>query len=147
MLHVFAERVGTNGVVPLQLDEVRELEILVRGFPRTLPCPTCQRHSAEYLYTHPLDWAALRGAAVAPVARKWFYDFHHFVNGQKASGVEVSPPVESLSALYGAVPSLEVEFNILSEELTRAVNFNWVKHDASIQIRRHLTTLRRLMGI
>ncbi len=148
MLHAFAERVGQNPVVPLQLDEVRELEILVRSFPQTLPCPTCQRHATEYIQAHPLGWAKLRGAAVAPEARRWFYDFHDHVNQHKVSGIAVSPAYELLPTLYGGpLINLAADFEVFAAEVGRAVNFNWVKHEASVKVRRHLTTLRRLMGI
>lgn len=90
----------------------------------------------------------MRGAAVAPEARRWFYDFHDHVNRHKASGTAVSPAYELLETLYGgSLVSLAADFEIFAAEVGRAVNFNWVKHEASVKVRRHLTTLRRLMGI
>lgn len=146
MLHAFAERVGRNVVVPLQLDEVRELEMLVRSFPVALPCPTCQAHSREYIQTHPLTWTKLRGADVAPVVRQWFYDFHDHVNKSKAEPT-VSPAFESIEEYYKGVLGLGIEERTISEELQRALTFNWVKRDAALKFKRHLECLRRLTGL
>jgi hypothetical protein len=146
MLHAFAERVGRNVVVPLQLDEVRELEMLVRSFPYALPCPTCQKHSKEYIQANPPAWAKLRGADVAPAARRWFYDFHDHVNKSKAEPT-VSPAFESIEEYYKGVLGLGIEERTISEELQRAITFNWVKRDAALKFKRHLECLRRLTGL
>jgi hypothetical protein len=146
MLHAFAERVGRNVVVPLQLDEVREMELLVRSFPVGLPCPACQQHSREYIQTHPLGWAKLRGADIAPALRQWLYDFHDHVNKSKAEPT-VSPAFESIEAYYKGVLGLGIEERIIGDELKRALTFNWVKREAALKFKRHLECLRRLTGL
>jgi hypothetical protein len=146
MLHTIAERIGRNVVVPLQLDEVREMEMLVRSFPAALPCPACQQHSRTYIQAHPLTWAKLRGADIVPVLRLWLYEFHDHVNKSKAEPI-VSPAFESVETYYKGVLGLGIEERIIADELKRAITFGWVKRDAALKFKRHLECLRRLTGL
>jgi hypothetical protein len=146
ILHAAAEKAGRNPIPVLQVDEVRSLELLVRSFPATLPCPTCQKHSSDYLRAHPLTWVSLKGPDATPVIRRWFFDFHNHVSGAK------DPPAaaftyEDVESTYAPVECVEEQVTIVLRQLTLAINHNWVKHDAATKFKRHLGTLRALINI
>ena len=146
MLHSFAERVGRNAIPSLRLDEIRELEMIVRSFPQTLPCPNCQNHAFEYIRAHPLTWTKLSGPDLTLGARKWFFDFHNHVNLNK------TPPTaefnyEEVGPKYGIVTNVGHQYNIFMGELQAAINHRWVTHDAAQSIKRHIGILRSFVGL
>ena len=146
ILHVAAERAGQNTLVPLRADEVRELEMLIKSFPVTLPCAICQTHAGQYLATHRFNWTGKSGPEARNIISRYLYDFHDHVNKNKATPT-VSPPYEEIQAKYTAIASLNEHVNIVYRELMRAINFNIVKHDAAQKFRRHLSSLRGFIGI
>ncbi len=146
ILHVAAERAGRNAIPMLQADEVRELEMLVRSFPFTLPCATCQQHAGEYLRTHPINWRDARGEAGTELIRRWFYNFHDHVNQSKETPTE-SPAYELIPGLYGSYSSLANESSTITKYITMGINFNIIKHDAAVKFRRHLGALRGFIGL
>jgi hypothetical protein len=146
MLHSFAERVGCNPIVALRADEIRELEMIVRSFPQSLPCPTCQQHSYEYIKAHPINWSKLKTPEITPVVRRWFYDFHNHVNLNK------TPPTsefsyEEVEPKYKVVTNVGHQFNVFSGELQGAIQNRWVTHDAAQSIKRHIGILRSFVGL
>jgi hypothetical protein len=146
ILHTAAERVGRNSLAPLQIDEVRELELFVRNFPQSLPCPTCQKHSSEYLHAYPINWSKLRGEAGTPIIRRWFFDFHNHVNGVK----NPSSPLfsyENIEPKYSIITNISEQTEIVFEQLQLAIGHNWVKHESAQRFRRHLLSLRGFLGI
>ncbi len=146
ILHVAAERAGQNALVPIRLDEVRELELLVRSFPAALPCAQCQVHSRQYIQAHKLDWSGLTGPDARDKIRRWFYDFHDHVNRNKSTPTE-SIPYEEVETRYTAIKNVKDYYDIVIKELQNAINFNIVKHDAALKFRRHLGALRSFIGI
>jgi hypothetical protein len=146
ILHVAAEKVGRNPIAALQVDEVRELEMLVRSFPFTLPCPNCQRHSYEYMQAHPITWGKLKGPDATPVIRQWFFDFHNHVNGAKTEPTAAFA-IEDVESKYAHVTSVSDESITVLLEIHKAINHNWVKHDAAQRFKRHLGILRGFLGI
>lgn len=146
ILHVAAEKVGRNPILALQVDEVRELEMLVRSFPVTLPCPTCQRHSYEYMQTHPITWGKLKGVDATPIIRRWFFNFHNHVNASK-TGPTPAFAIEDVESKYAPVVTISEQVTIVLEELHKAISHNWVKHNSAQLFKRHLGSLRGFIGI
>ncbi len=146
ILHVAAERAGRNPIPMLQADEVRELEMLVRTFPFTLPCATCQQHAGEYIRTHPINWKGMTGEAGTELRRRWFYDFHDHVNRSKDPATE-SPAYELIPGLYGSYTSLAIQSSTITNYITMGINFNIIKHEAGVKFRRHLGALRGFLGL
>ncbi len=146
ILHVAAERVGQNTIIPLRADEVRELEMLIKSFPVALPCATCQTHAGQYLAAHRFNWTGKSGVEARNIISRYLYDFHDHVNRNKATPA-ISPPYEDINIKYKAIGSITEEVAILNKEIIRAINFNIVKHDAAHKFRRHLSLLRGFIGI
>ncbi len=146
ILHVAAERVGQNTIIGIRLDEVRELELLVKSFPFTLPCAICQQHSQEYLRNNPINWSGQTGPDVTEKVRRWFYNFHDHVNRTKLSPT-TSIPYEEVAPKYQAITNVSEYNTIVLRELASAITFNIVKHDAAQKFRRHLGSLRSFVGI
>jgi hypothetical protein len=146
ILHVAAERAGQNEIIPIRLDEVRELELLIRSFPATLPCAQCQVHSRTYIQEHKIDWSGQTGPEARDKIRRWLYNFHDHVNHNKATPTE-SIPYEEVELRYTSIKNVKVYYDIVIKELQNAINFNIVKHDAAQKFRRHLGALRSFIGI
>ncbi len=146
ILHVAAEKAGQNPVIGIRIDEVRELEMLVRSFPQALPCAICQQHAAEYITNHKITWSGKVGPEVQDQIRRWFYDFHDHVNCTKSTPT-TSIPYEEVALRYGNVTNVSLFANTINEQITGALNFNIVKHDAARRFRRHLGSLRSFIGI
>ncbi len=146
ILHVAAERVGQNPIIPLRADEIRELEMLIKSLPQTLPCAICQTHAGQYLTTHRFNWTGKSGLDARNTITRYLYDFHDHVNRSKAVPT-VSPPYEEIQARYSGIGSVAEQTNIVNKEIMRAINFNIVKHDAAQKFRRHLSLLRGFIGI
>jgi hypothetical protein len=146
MLHSLGERVGRNSISSLQLDEVREFDMIIRSFPTTLPCPTCQQHAHIYLRSNPINWNKLRGPEITPVLRKWLFDFHNHVNANKSPA---SPEFnyEDVEPKYKPVGSIGAAFTTFFDELQLAINHRWVMHEAAQSIKRHMSILRGLTGL
>jgi hypothetical protein len=146
MLHVLAEHIGRNPIPSLQIDEVREMEIIVRNFPTSLPCPTCQQHSLQYLRANPINWSKLRGPEITPVIRKWFFDFHNHVNANKSPATPLFN-YDDVEPKYKPVGSIGASYTIFFDEVQLAINHRWVSHEAAQSIKRHLSILRGLTGL
>lgn len=146
ILHSAAERVGQNVVVGIRFDEIRELELLVKSFPIALPCAICQQHSREYLRNHPINWSGQTGPDVTEKVRKWFYDFHDHVNRTKSEPT-TSIPYEEVSSKYNSITNLADQHKIVIDQISQAITFNIVKHEAAVKFRRHLGSLRSFIGI
>ena len=146
MLHSFAERVGRNPIVALRADEIRELEMIVRSFPQSLPCPNCQQHAYEYMKANPINWTKLKEPEITPVMRRWFFDFHNHVNLNKTPPTSEFP-YEEVEPKYSAVTNVGHQFNVFSGELQGAIQNRWVTHDSAQSIKRHLGILRSFVGL
>ncbi len=146
ILHVAAEKAGQNSVIGIRLDEVRELEMLVRTFPQALPCAICQQHAGEYINSHKLTWSGKVGHEAKEEIRRWFYDFHDHVNRNKSTPT-ISIPYETVESTYSGVTNVSLFANTINEQITGALNFNIVKHEAARRFRRHLGSLRSFIGI
>ena len=146
ILHVAAEKAGQNAVIGIRADEVRELEMLVRSFPQALPCAVCQQHAKEYISTHKMTWSGKTGPEIQDQIRRWFYDFHDHVNRTKSSPT-ISIPYEDVEQTYSGVSNVALFANTINEQITGALNFNIVKHEAARRFRRHLGSLRSFIGI
>ncbi len=88
----------------------------------------------------------MKGADATPVIRRWFFDFHNHVNGAK------EPPTaafsyEEVEPKYAGVASIQEQVAVVVSQLTLAINHNWVKHAAAQSFKRHLGTLRSLIGL
>lgn len=146
ILHVAAEKAGQNVVNGIRIDEVRELEMLVRTFPAALPCAICQKHAGEYLKINKITWSGKTGPAAREEIRRWFYNFHDHVNRNKSIPT-TSIPYDELESKYNTISNISLFVNTINEQIISALNFNIVKHDAARSFRRHLGSLRSFIGI
>jgi len=68
------------------------------------------------------------------------------VNRTKSSPT-ISIPYEDVEQTYSGVSNVALFANTINEQITGALNFNIVKHEAARRFRRHLGSLRSFIGI
>lgn len=60
------------------VDNPEALVQIIEALPKTLPCPECRQHAADYLKVNPA------ASAVRDIesASRWVFNFHNAVNGR-----------------------------------------------------------------
>ena len=95
ILHILAAHIGHHG---MDLDEARDIQILISMLPQILPCLECQAHSRIYLVANPFEPVKNVGT-LSVYVRTWLLTFHNAVRTQNDQSIDITT-LEQLDALY-----------------------------------------------
>ena len=97
VLHILAAHIGHQG---MNLDQARDIQILVSMLPQILPCLECQAHSRTYLAANPFE-PVKNVNTLSVYVQTWLLTFHNAVRTQNGQPIEITT-LEQLATLYGA---------------------------------------------
>ena len=148
ILHITAEKCGTQPSYLLHMDEIRAWIALIEIVEAILPCPLCQKHYREWRKTNPLRrlLEERTGSSFQLAARTWLWRLHDTVNAQR--GVARFSLDEALE-LYSTLGSTDLQQALekLLEVLERAKLQRLIDGAYIREWRKRLATLRVLIRV
>jgi hypothetical protein len=91
-------------------DQSRAWINLLKSVEGTIPCARCRAHYKEWRTKYPIEQHNnFQGILLRQKAREWLWGLHDSIN--KENGL-TSPPIESLSAIYGNYDESAMRRNI-----------------------------------
>lgn len=144
MLHSITESLGNQKNTILSADEAHEMVFLLRDLEKVMPCQLCRQHYNAYRKSHPLEQlATLRGPVLRDAVRKWLYDLHETVNGDRKIVSNIT--LEDLPTLYKGV-DIRTEWGKFFELMKGSTEVGLVSQIVLQNFHRHLGILRKLLG-
>jgi hypothetical protein len=119
ILHSASERIGSQHLKKLPLEESRIWFGLLQSLRFSLPCPLCKKHYTSYSNQTPII------AITKDILRRWLFNLHDHVNqlNQKAS-----IPYEELNK-YEAPFNFTEHFKIVTDHMNASVRRGWSLHN------------------
>ena len=143
ILHTLGQHIGQGGI---DIDQIREMEILLHQLPTILPCTDCAAHMRQYLVTYPFTCGKLLGPELASYVRQWLLTFHNAVRTRKAQPLEILTQ-EQLETLYATETIQTCQITTLMANVTYGIRTGIVKADAWKRWVIHFNRLRVLTGL
>lgn len=143
ILHITAEKCGTQPSYMLHMDEIRAWIALLELVEAILPCALCQKHYREWRKANPLRRLLdeRSGTSFQHAARTWLWRLHDAVNAQRGvTQISLDEAVEIYSKM-GAT-ELQQALEKLLEVLERAKLQRLIDGSYIREWRKRLTTLR-----
>ena len=148
ILHLVAERCGTQPTQMLHMDEVRAFIALLEIVEAILPCPLCQKHYREWRKEHPLRrfLEERNGSAFQLAARTWLWRLHDRVNAQRnVERMGLDEAVEKYSKMGSS--DLQQALERLLEVLERAKLQRLIDGTYVREWRKRLVMLRTFLRV
>ena len=102
LLHITAEHIGMSGKPIIDTDAGQHLQYIINNIGDVLPCPDCQKHAREYLFTNKFNAKDKFGEELQIYVRKYMFDFHNAVRGRTTQPTVVDT-VDHCKTLYGSL--------------------------------------------
>lgn len=110
ILHTYTERLGNHTNPIMSTDQSRAWINLLKSVEGSIPCARCRAHYKEWRTKYPIEQHSnFQGILLRQKAREWLWGLHDSVN--KENGL-TSPPIESLSEIYGKYDESAMRRNI-----------------------------------
>lgn len=135
ILHYSAERIGTKSLNRLPQEETRLWTNLLGGLRYSLPCPLCKKHYTDYLLSTPII------AINKTFIREWLYNLHNQVNSRTDKPNTI--PIEQIPEIYSGIFCFTEYYNIVVDQMNRALRLGWSKRE---DIQRTVRNLQELKG-
>jgi hypothetical protein len=136
ILHILAFRIGHQG---MDMDQARDIQVLVTMLPQIIPCTECQGHSKTYLAANPFE-PVKNVDTLSVYIKTWLLIFHNAVRTQKGQPIEITT-LEELDALYANETIQKCQLNTIIANVSYGIRNGIVKVDAW---KRWFTILNRL---
>ncbi len=117
ILHSAAERIGLPQHGRLPQEETRIWTTLLASLRYSLPCPLCKKHYTDYISTKPIT------ILNREFIRLWLYNLHNEVNNRTAKSNTIT--IEHIPEIYNKPFHFTKHFNIVVEQMYKAVRLNW----------------------
>lgn len=139
LLHVIAEKLGTQKPELLATDEARELVYLLRGVETIMPCEKCRKHYHDYRLKNPFEeLSKKRGQALKNSTREWLYLLHEAVN--KRNNIESGISLDTIETMYKDI-KIQEAWVPLNKVLTTSVSSGLILSENLKSFRRHFGLL------
>ena len=135
ILHSSAERIGTKRLSRLPQEETRLWTNLLGGLRYSLPCPLCKKHYTDYLSSTPII------AINRTFIREWLYNLHNQVNSRTDKPDTI--PIEQIPEIYSGIFCFTEYYNIVVDQMNRALRLGWSKRE---DVQRTVRNLQELKG-
>ena len=112
ILHSACERIGSQNLKRLPLEEARIWFGLLNSLRYSLPCPQCKKHYTLYSNQTPII------QVTKEVIRRWLFNLHDQVNQRTQ---KESIPYESIALQYQALFNFTEHFKIVTDHMLAAV--------------------------
>jgi hypothetical protein len=135
ILHSSAEKIGTKSLNRLPQEESRLWTNLLGSLRYSLPCPQCKKHYTTYFASTPItnvDQAFIRG---------WLYNLHNQVNSRTDKPNTIT--IEQIPEIYSKLFNFTHHYNIVVEQMNRALRVGWSKREDNQRTIRNLQELKR----
>lgn len=147
ILHIYTEHIGFQTNEMLATDEVRAFVHFLKSVELSMPCAKCRAHYKRWRLSRPIDqFMQFRGAYLRDRVREWIWGLHNDVNLENG---HVSPPIETISAIYYAKGRNELHKSI--EECTvsfkKAMEHSLLHPEAFHKFRTTLLFLGKFVGL
>ena len=141
ILHGLAEHSGKQTIVPLQDDERRYWNTLLKTMEHILPCDVCRSHYAIWIRANPYETIVTMPYAELNLwIRTWLFNLHNDVN----SRTEKEPFLfENLSGIYGRI-DIKASWRQLEPIINLAINLSGI---SLMPWRKWLANVRSLQGL
>lgn len=133
ILHSSAERIGLPNLLRLPHEESRIWTALLASLRHSLPCPLCKKHYTNYYSLNPIN--------VNSTMRSWLYNLHSQTNLQTS---KPNITIEQLSEFYNKPFNFTLHFNIVVEQMKKAVRIGWCSRNDIQKTIRLFEELKRL---
>lgn len=133
ILHSAAEKIGLPKLTRLPQEESRIWTALLASLRYSLPCPQCKKHYTEYYTNNPIT--TINSSTI----RIWLYNLHCQVNSR--TGKPNTITIEQIPEIYNKPFNFTLHFNIVVEQMQKAVRFNW---SSRIDIQRSIRLFEEL---
>lgn len=117
ILHSATEYVEHPKYIKLPQEESRIWINLLNSLRFSLPCPLCKKHFTSYMASNPLP------PIKRDFVRIWLYNLHCQVNDKL--GKPNTIPIEQLPLIYSKPFNFTESYNIIVEQMNRALRLNW----------------------
>lgn len=117
ILHSSAERIGLPKLSKLPQEESRIWKTLLASLRYSLPCPQCKKHYTDYYLSNPITNFNLT------TIRLWLYNLHCQVNLRTEKTNIIT--IEQIPELYSKPFCFTNHFNVVVEQMQKAVQFGW----------------------
>jgi len=135
ILHSSAERIGTKCLSRLPQEETRLWANLLGGLRYSLPCPLCKKHYTDYLLSTPIT------IVEQSFIRDWLYNLHNQVNSRIDKPNTVT--LEQIPEIYSKPFNFTYHYNIVVEQMNRALRLGWSKREDIQRTIRNLQELKQ----
>lgn len=126
-LHSLAEQLGYQNNSVESKEEAEHIFSVLKLLPLILPCRECQKHTAEYMLSHPLHpLKELRGSYLRNTTREWLFLFHNAVREKNNSPLMIAT-VEECQAMYANSSITRAQYNQFVQCVISASRNGWVK--------------------
>jgi hypothetical protein len=136
ILHILAAHIGHQG---MDLDQARDIQVLVTMLPQIIPCSECQAHSRTYLAAHPFE-PVKNVATLSIYVRTWLLTFHNAVRTQNGQPIDITT-LEQLDELYKDETIQKCQLNTLVANVNYGIRNGILKAEPW---KRWFTLLNRL---
>ena len=136
ILHILAAHIGHQG---MDLDQARDIQVLVTMLPQIIPCSECQAHSKTYLIANPFE-PVKNVATLSVYVRTWLLTFHNAVRTQNGQPIDITT-LEQLDELYKDETIQKCQLNTLVANVNYGIRNGILKAEPW---KRWFTLLNRL---
>ena len=143
ILHVLVNHVGNSSI---DIDQIREIEVLIHSLPGILPCSDCAAHMRSYLVTSPFQCGKLLGPELNIYVQKWLMDFHNTVRTRKSQSIDITT-LTQIQELYGTETIESCQITTLMAHVTYGIRNGIVRADAWKKWVIHFNRLRVMTGL
>jgi hypothetical protein len=117
ILHSTAERIGLPQHKRLPQEESRIWTTLLSSLRYSLPCPLCKKHYIDYITIN--SFTSFNNEFI----RIWLYNLHCQINNRTNKPNILT--IEQISEIYNKPFNFTYHFNILVEQMQKAVRLGW----------------------
>jgi hypothetical protein len=135
ILHSATERIGTKSLNRLPQEESRIWINLLSTLRYSLPCPLCKKHYTAYYTSYPIP------LFTKEIIREWIYNLHTQVNNQ--TGKPNTITIEQIPEIYSKPFNFTYHFNIVVEQMNRALRIGWCTREDMQRSIRFFQELKR----
>jgi hypothetical protein len=144
ILHILAENIGRTGNALVDIDQARDMDILIQNLHLILPCETCQAHCRTYIKSNPFTAVTFlkgkSGTELNTYVRQWLLTFHNVVRASKGQPIEITS-LDVLAEHYSSQTIQECMYNTLVAHVAFGNRNRLIKMD---NWKRWLTIYKRL---
>ena len=135
ILHSSTERIGLPQQKRLSQEETRIWTTLLLSLRHSLPCPLCKKHYIDYITKTPIS------SINKEFIRIWLYNLHCQINNRIGKSNIIT--IKEVPEIYSKPFHFSKHFNIVVEQMYKAVRLGWSSRDDIIKTIRLFEELKR----